>query len=337
MSTFVVPGELITADAGYLRGHGSYVDNAHSTHKNSNSSSSGSSTSNNDGPQLIAAVAGEIERVNKLISVRPFKSRYVGEVGDLVVGRVSSVDSKRWRVDLNGQKDAILQLSSVNLPGGVQRIRTYEDQLQMRTLFTENDLISAEVQNISADGVLSLHTRSLKYGKVRSKPRVCMDELIHIFNEFVITFAQLENGQLICVPASLIKRLPQHYVSLPWGVDILLGKNGFVWITRSVPEEWKLHGVSGAAMGDADEDVPLAETLQFLRRKHAETDLTPEERLRVTRVRNAVHALAQVHLPLSAEAVASVYQRSVDLQMETKDMIRPENILRLTESMMPNY
>lgn len=36
----------------------------------------------------------------------------------------------------------MLQLASVNLPGGVQRMRTYEDQLQMRSLYTENDLIS---------------------------------------------------------------------------------------------------------------------------------------------------------------------------------------------------
>ena len=33
-------------------------------------------------------------------------------------------------------------LSSVNLPGGQQRMRTYEDQLQMRNFFQEHDLIS---------------------------------------------------------------------------------------------------------------------------------------------------------------------------------------------------
>lgn len=48
------------------------------------------------------------------------------------------------------------------------------------------DCMQAEIQNISADGVISIHTRSLKYGK-------------------------LENGQLAIVPASLIKRLPQVY------------------------------------------------------------------------------------------------------------------------------
>ncbi|CAE7355440.1 EXOSC2, partial [Symbiodinium microadriaticum] len=139
---------------------------------------------------------------------------YVGETGDLVVGRITAVESKRWKCDISGQKDAVLHLASVNLPGGVQRMRTYEDQLQMRSLYMENDLISAEVQNINSDGTPSLHTRSLKYGK-------------------------LENGQVMTVPSSLIRRLPQHYVTLPWGVDVLLGRNGFIWISRCIPEEWK--------------------------------------------------------------------------------------------------
>lgn len=41
----------------------------------------------------------------------------MGEVGDLVVGRITSVESKRWKADICAQKDASLQLSSVNLPG----------------------------------------------------------------------------------------------------------------------------------------------------------------------------------------------------------------------------
>ena len=35
----------------------------------------------------------------------------------------------------------------------------------MRTFFEEGDLLVAEVQAFFADGAMSLHTRSLKYGK----------------------------------------------------------------------------------------------------------------------------------------------------------------------------
>lgn len=48
----------------------------------------------------------------------------------------------------------------------VQRRRTAEDELNMRSLYSEGDLISAEVQAFFADGAVALHTRSLKYGKV---------------------------------------------------------------------------------------------------------------------------------------------------------------------------
>lgn len=59
----------------------------------------------------------------------------------MIVGRIRTVDLKKWKVDIAGQRDAVLHLSAVNLPGGVQRMRTYEDQLSMRTLFAENDLV----------------------------------------------------------------------------------------------------------------------------------------------------------------------------------------------------
>lgn len=124
--SIVVPGQPIASGQGNLQGRGTYLRE----------------DAAEEGPQLVASVAGTIERVNKLLTVKPAQSRYLGEVGDLIVGRVTEVGSKRWKVDINGQKDAILMLSSVNLPGGVQRIRTYEDQLQMRTFFQETDLIS---------------------------------------------------------------------------------------------------------------------------------------------------------------------------------------------------
>lgn len=67
---------------------------------------------------LKASVAGVMQKVNKLICVRPLKNRYVGEIGDVVVGRVLEVQQRRWKVETNSRLDSVLQLSSVNLPGG---------------------------------------------------------------------------------------------------------------------------------------------------------------------------------------------------------------------------
>jgi exosome complex component RRP4 len=67
---------------------------------------------------LKASVAGVKEQVNKLISIKPLKSRYNGEIGDVVVGRITEVQQKRWKVDTNARLESVLLLSSVNLPGG---------------------------------------------------------------------------------------------------------------------------------------------------------------------------------------------------------------------------
>ncbi|OXB73514.1 UNVERIFIED_CONTAM: hypothetical protein H355_012481 [Colinus virginianus] len=162
----VVPGDTITTDTGYMRGHGTYVVE----------------------DRLVASVAGAVERVNKLVCVTPLKTRL----------------------------DSVLLLSSMNLPGGELRRRSAEDELAMRDYLQEGDLISvsfhclysdrrAEVQSVFSDGAVSLHTRSLKYGK-------------------------LGQGVLVQVSPSLVKRQKTHFHDLPCGASVILGNNGFIWI-----------------------------------------------------------------------------------------------------------
>ncbi|XP_010209507.1 PREDICTED: exosome complex component RRP4 [Tinamus guttatus] len=136
-----------------MRGHGTYVEDE----------------------KLVASVAGVVERVNKLVYVKALKTRYNGEVGDIVVGRIT------------------------------ERRRSAEDELAMRDYLQEGDLISAEVQSVFSDGAVSLHTRSLKYGK-------------------------LGQGVLVQVSPSLVKRQKTHFHDLPCGASVILGNNGFIWI-----------------------------------------------------------------------------------------------------------
>ncbi|XP_030625093.1 exosome complex component RRP4 isoform X3 [Chanos chanos] len=174
----VVPGDVITSDTGFMRGHGTYMDEE----------------------KLTASVAGEVERVNKLICVRPLKTRFNGEVGDVVVGRIT------------------------------ERRRSAEDELSMRDYLQEGDLISAEVQSVFADGALSLHTRSLKYGK-------------------------LGQGVLVLVSPSLVKRQKTHFHNLPCGASIILGSNGYIWLYPTPGQQDEEAGGYYTSM----EPVPLSD------------------------------------------------------------------------------
>lgn len=78
------------------------------------------------------------------------RTRYSPELGDVVVGRVVEVQTRRWAIEMGAQTQTALQLSAVQLPGGAQRRRTADDELNMRQLFQEGDVIVAEVRSFLA-------------------------------------------------------------------------------------------------------------------------------------------------------------------------------------------
>uniref|UniRef100_A0A7S0B9N2 S1 motif domain-containing protein n=1 Tax=Pyrodinium bahamense TaxID=73915 RepID=A0A7S0B9N2_9DINO len=180
----VCPGDLVTAEPGVLCGRGVLE--------------------REDG-KLVATVCGMVEHVNKLLYVRPLKHRYVGSIGDVVVGRVVEVQTDRWAVEIGTAQLAYLHLGNIQLPGNEQRRRTGEDALRMRELLDKGDLISAEVLRVHETGELSLQSRSSRYGK-------------------------LQNGVLAMLPAVCVRRQAQHLVTLPQGIMAVLGNNGWVWV-----------------------------------------------------------------------------------------------------------
>lgn len=191
---FVLPGDLITDNPAFMRGHGTFL---------------------NPGGELISSVAGKVAQINKLISVHAPRARFVGETGDVVIGRIieAQVGQRRWKVETGARLDSVLLLNHINLPGGELRRKTTEDELMMRSYFKEGDLIVAEVQSTFQDGSLSLHTRSLRYGKVGL-------------------------GMLVRVPPALVERCKVLFHNLPLiGVHLVLANNGYVWISPSRTDE----------------------------------------------------------------------------------------------------
>lgn len=291
MLQLVIPGQVIASSSieggdgkdenSFLRGHGTYVERVE-----------------NKEERLIASVCGTVQRMNKLITVIPFcESRYQGNVGDLVVGRVTAVGTSQWTISLvSQQKDARLPLSGVHLPGGAQRVRTAQDQRDMRLFLQEGDLICAEVHKVQpSDGSLSLHTRSFRYSK-------------------------MENGTLVQVPPSLIPRRKNHYISMINNtLDVLWGTNGNIWIQRKLKE-----------MG-GDEANNLADLQEQLRQEHAKTPVLPDERQAIARLRNAIECLRLVHSMVTPEFAEEIYNRSVTFGLTPSQMLLPQNVVSLTE------
>ncbi|OAY82659.1 Exosome complex component rrp4 [Ananas comosus] len=245
--------------------------------------------------EVVATLCGVVERVNKLVYVRALRARYKPEVGDIIVGRVIEIAPKRWRLEINFSQVAVLMLSSMNLPDGIQRRRTAVDELNMRSIFEENDVICAEVRGFQHDGSLHLQARSQKYGK-------------------------LERGQLLTVPAYLVKRRKQHFHHLEqYGVDLIIGCNGFIWVGE--------HVEAGENVGMLVEDQEKTSTAE-----EESWSFTPlETRKHICRIANAVRLLSALGFTLTVEAIVDTAEASLASNIEINDMLGAEFFVQTAE------
>jgi exosome complex component RRP4 len=282
-------GQAIASATTFMRGHGAYL-----AATSSQSSSVGT-------PMIHSSLCGVIHKTNKLISVSSLKSRYSPEVGDLVIGRITDLQpgNKRWKVDIQSRQDSNLLLSSINLPGGIQRRKLESDELEMRSFFKEGDLVVAEIQNIFTDGSTNLHTRSLNYGKLR-------------------------NGQVIIVNATLITRLKSHFVRMDAiGLEIVIGLNGVIWV--SVLNEAKVNVTTGTGRD-----------IEAVYSDHNDV-ISSEIRRRISRMLDIIAIFSSHHLPITDVALMHAYDVStelVPLELQDVDMDHALQVTTLTSETM---
>lgn len=254
-SGLLTPGELITDDPMWMRGHGTYGGPHHKTY---------------------SSVAGSIERVNKLLTVHATHGRYISVIGDHIVGRVTEVNNKRWKVDIGSTQDAVLQLGSVNLPGGILRRKSDDDELQMREFLKEGDLLNAEIQSLYFDGGAALHTRSLRYGKLR-------------------------NGVLVQVPSSLVLRQSTQSHAMDGGVEIIFGVNGAIWIRKAS----SAHS-AGSNFTRLEQD---SDAYQIYKDTNDEVPLATRQT--ISRYSNCIQMLVDAEMQIFGSRVKELYEASL--------------------------
>ncbi|CAG8958940.1 hypothetical protein HYFRA_00012937 [Hymenoscyphus fraxineus] len=270
-STFsiVTPGEVVTDDAQWMRGHGTYIQ-------------PGST-------EIIATVAGTIQKTNKLLSVRPLRARYTPEIGDLVVGRIMEVQSKRWRVDVGAPNLADLPLAAINLPGGILRKRTETDELEIRTFFSEGDLLVAEVQSLRQDGSASLHTRSLKYGKLRN-------------GVFMSVTGTGGGGGVVRARRQVWTIDTMHGGGK---VDVILGVNGYIWISKHIE-------VAGGETAITRMEESISATVYSSQNEY----IGPETRTEIARIKGVITLLVEQGFRVDEDMVMKGYEAAVTVDDE---------------------
>jgi len=113
----------------------------------------------------------------------------------------------------------------------------------------------------------------------------------------------------VCVPPILIRRSKSHFVSLPCNVDLILGLNGYIWVSKHIkqnrePGEEGLDAESVYSNQNEAIDAPT--------------------RMAISRVTNLIKALASYFVPISDVILLEAYEWAVENDVEIKDLTQPD-------------
>ncbi|KAI9710683.1 MAG: exosome non-catalytic core subunit rrp4 [Bogoriella megaspora] len=289
----ITPGELITEDQQWMRGHGTTTPYPTST-------------------SITSTLFGTLLRTNKLLSITPLRSRYRPAIGDLIIGRIATVSAtgKRWHVDIAAPLLASLHLSSINLPGGVLRKRTAVDELNIRQYFVEGELVVAEVQGLYQDGGAALHTRSLRYGKLR--------------NGFFLSVsgaggegggaAAGRKGVSGATGGGVVRSRRQLFTMKAGNgageIDVVLGVNGYIWIAKHVDTGVNVK-TGGMSITSMEESVSASIY------SSQNDEVSAATRREIARVAGCVRALVEYGVKVDEEMVGRAYEAALELEMES--------------------
>ncbi|KAL9050501.1 MAG: hypothetical protein Q9162_006608 [Coniocarpon cinnabarinum] len=297
------PGEIITTDPQWMRGHGTTVPAQISMTDEDPAS-----------PAITSTVAGTLTKTNKLLSITPLHARYQPSIGDLVVGRIVSISAagKRWNVDIAAPLLASLPLSAINLPGGVLRRRTAVDELNVRSFFSEGDLLVAEVQDVRQNGSAGLHTRSLRYGKLR--------------NGMFLVVKGAEGGREGGVVRS--RRQISTFETHNGGakVDVILGVNGYVFICAHMQHigEGKAdnsESLLGTSITKGNASVARREEEVSMRMYASANDAVDVAvRREIARIASLVRLLAEKGIKVDEGMVRNGYETACEMEEDSMDV-----------------
>ena len=145
-------------------------------------------------------------------------------------------------------------------------------------------MCSAEIQQVYADGTLALQTRNLRYGK-------------------------LGEGILVRVRSSLVKRTKNHFHSLPFGVSIIRGCNGAIWISPSASNSSDNNTVHTGGYAKNIESISL------------------DVRKAIVRLSNCIQILNQLGLQIFDTSIVNIFDLSKSY--EVHELIQPNVIKEL--------
>ena len=117
--------------------------------------------------------------------------------------------------------------------------------------------------------------------------------------------------------------MKSHFCSLPSGVDLILGLNGYIWISKHVPDNEKEgEGFDTEVVYSNQNDVRFYCDSGFLVNDLISLqDIDDATRTAIARVSNIIKVLASRSLPITDTIVLEAYEWAVEHDSDVKDLL----------------
>lgn len=113
-------------------------------------------------------------------------------------------------------------------------------------------------------------------------------------------------GELVSVQSTLIRRMRSHFITFSWGVEVILGMNGYIWV-----------GKPRKAISELDLDAIYSSEL---------TETTREEREQIIRTTFAIRCLDKLFRNIDDSTISEMYQKIKDIPLKELGSFDPSKV-----------
>ena len=168
----------------------------------------------------------------------------------------------------------------------------------MRSYFQEGDLLVAEVQQIgNQDGAATLHTRSLKYGKLR--------------NGMYLAVSGTGGGGGVIRSRRQVWTIDAAHRG--GEIDVVLGVNGYIWLAK--------HSEAEAAAAKQQISISnIEETVSNSIYSSQNDEISRETRQEIARLASCINLLAEESIRVDEATVTKAYEAAVEISADAMDV-----------------
>lgn len=146
---------------------------------------------------------------------------------------------------------------------------------------------------------------------------------------YIYPALQLKRGQMLTIPPYLVKRRKQHFHHLEqFGIDLILGCNGFIWVGEHVEAT---DDMLEEQVNKTEQQITKSDRNSASLEEQEQSSIPLETRQSICRTANAVRVLSTLSFIVTIEVILETVNLSSFLNLDVHEMLGSEFCVLVAE------